>query len=204
VSQADEDQPLPAAEEAVLLDALEAALRPGKLDAQVNERLIEMALEDPLAPPSAEELAESQRLRQALEGDAAHEDAALLAALRRAVEPEAEDDAQAAVEKALSADEPGRPRVEAPTSRGRSNVVYAAFGAASAALAAAAVLVLFLGTARESAAPPAAADYAKPRTTAPLFSERFETRDTTARVDLIASARARDLRGNRYAAWGVR
>jgi hypothetical protein len=203
VSQADEDQPLPAAEEAALLGALEAALRPGKLDTQVNERLIEMALEDPLAPPSAEELAESQRLRQALESDAGHEDAALLAALRRAVVPEAGGDAQAAVEKALGA-EAARRGVEAPRSRGRGNVVYAAFGAASAALAAAAVLVLFLGTARESAAPPAAADYAKPRTTSALFSERFETRDTTARVDLIASARARDLRGNRYAAWGVR
>jgi hypothetical protein len=64
-------------------------------------------------------------------------------------------------------------------------------------------MLLFVGTAREQA-PPAAAEYRKPRTTAPLFSERFETGDTTARMDAIASARGRDLRDNRYASWGVR
>jgi hypothetical protein len=37
-----------------------------------------------------------------------------------------------------------------------------------------------------------------------LFAERFETGETTARMDLIASARSRDLRNNRYTAWGVR
>ena len=192
MSQADEDQPLPAAEEAELLATLEAALRPSELDPAVNERLLEMALEDPLAPPSADELAQSERLRQALDADAPHEDAALLSALRSAAEPSADD---AAVERAL--------RTVAP--RSRSNVIYVAFGAASAVLAAAAVLVLFVGTAQKSAAPSAAlaAEYAKPRSTTPLFSDRFETRDTTARVDLIASTRARDLRGNRYAAWGV-
>lgn len=193
MSQADEDQALPAAEEAELLAALEAALRPGELDAAVNERLIEMALEDPLAPASAEELAESERLRHALETGAIHEDTGLLSALRSAAEP-SEDDA--AVERAL--------RAAAP--RGRGNVIYAAFGVATAVLAAAAVLMLFVGTSQKSAAPTdaLAAEYAKPRSTAPLFSDRFETRDTTARVDLIASTRARDLRGNRYAAWGVR
>jgi hypothetical protein len=45
---------------------------------------------------------------------------------------------------------------------------------------------------------------AKPRSTVSLFSERFETEDTTARMDAIASARGRELRDNRYAAWGVR
>lgn len=205
MSPADEDQPLPVAEEAALFEALEAALRPGQLDAQLNERLIEMALEDPLAPPSAEELAASQRLRHALESDAAHEDAALLIGLRSAVEPVSGGDARAAVEKALSTEKSRHRKVEAPKGRGRGNLVYAAFGAASAALAVAAMLVLFMGTAHESAVPPAAAaDYAKPRSTTPLFSEPFATRDTTARVDLIASARARDLRGNRYASWGVR
>lgn len=204
MSQADEDQPLPAAEEGAWLDALEAALRPTELDTQLNERLIEMALEDPLAPPSPAELAESQRLRRALEGDAAHEDAALLAALRSAAEPQAGGEAQEAVERALQFEQSERQRAAPPRGGGRGNVVYAVFGAASAALAAAAVLVLFIGPARESKAPPAITDYAKPRTTAPLFSEPFAMRDTTARVDLIASARARDLRGNRYASWGVR
>ena len=194
MSQADEDQPLPAAKEAELLATLEAALRPGELEPAVNERLIELALEDPLAPPSEGELAESERLRQALEGGAPHEDAELLSALRSAAQPSTDE---AAVERALVAVAPRR----------RGNVIYAAFGAASAALAAAAMLMLFVGTSPKAEAPVAAvaaAEYAKPRSTAPLFSDRFETRDTTARVDLIASARARDLRGNRYAAWGVR
>lgn len=209
MSQADEDQPLeplPATEEAALLETLEAALRPGELAAALNERLIEMALEDPLAAASAEELAESQRLRQALDGLTPHEDAALLSALRSAAEPEAESDAHEAVEKALAAIPAGGRGAEGPSGRGRGNVVYAAFGAASVVLAAAAVLVLFIGTARKSEAPSAAAttDYAVPRTTAPLFSEPFATGDTTARIDTIASARAHDLRGNRYASWGVR
>src|SRR5258706_1088384 len=67
VSQADEDETLPPEEEAALLAALEAALRPRELDSELNERLIERSLEDPLAPPSAEELVESARLRDALE-----------------------------------------------------------------------------------------------------------------------------------------
>jgi hypothetical protein len=202
VSQADEDQPLPAAEEAELLALLEAALRPTELDTAVNERLIELALEDPLAPPSVEELAESERLRQALEHGTPHEDAALLAALRSAAAP-GED--EAAVERVLRTLDAGGPGVEGPPGRARSNVVYAVFGAASAVLAAAAVLVLFVSTAQNSAAPAqAAVEYRKPRTTAPLFNDRFATRDTTARMDLIASARQRDLRDNRYASWGVK
>ena len=211
MSQADEVEPLPASEEAELLAALEAALRPAELDPELNERLIELALEDPLAPASAEELAESQRLRDALEQATPHEDAALLTALRSAAEPGSDD---AAVERALGgalAGERGR-GAKGPRGQGRArgNVVYAVFGAASAVLAAAAVVALFAGTVPKQAAAPTAAglvvptELFRPRTTAPLFSERFETRDTTARMDLIASTRQRDLRDNRYASWGVR
>lgn len=83
--------------------------------------------------------------------------------------------------------------------------MYAIFGAGSAVVAAAAVVMLFLGTASRSTPTAAmAGDFAKPRSTAPLFDERFETAETTARMDAIASARSRDLRDNRYAAWGVR
>jgi hypothetical protein len=84
-------------------------------------------------------------------------------------------------------------------------VVYAVFGAGSALLAAAAAVALFVGSARQ-ASPSAARASAlvAPHSTAPLFAERFETGDTTARMDLIASARGRDLRNNRYASWGVR
>jgi hypothetical protein len=218
VSQADEAETLSAAEEARLLTALEAALRPGELDPAVNERLIELALEDPLAPPSEAELIESARLRDALEGHAAHADLATLGALRAAYQSGAHEapDLESALERALPA--AARPR--------RTNVVYAVFGAGSAVLAAAAALVLVLGGSGSKEAPVAASaplasgaaqsvvvaeadepgDLARPRSTASLFTpgEPFRTADTTARIDLIASTRGRDLRGNRYAAWGVR
>jgi hypothetical protein len=204
VSQADsnEQEPLlePAepAETERWLAALAAAAHPVELDPSVNERLIELALEDPLAPASEEELIESARLRDALEQGGEHEDAATLAALRAAFDGDAEPpELERALQKAL----PQKPR---------SNVVFALFGAASAALAAAAVFVLFVSTqARDeapalAAAPGAATELSRPRSTAPLFSERFETEGTTARMDLIASTRGRELRDNRYAAWGVR
>lgn len=198
MTQADDnDAVLDAAEESELLAALEAALRPGELDAALNERLIERALEDPLAPPSEEELVESARLRDALEAGAPHQAAATLAALKAAFDAAPGD--QAAVERAVTR---ALPR--------RGNVIYAVFGAAGAVLAAAAALVLVTGNLRNqpSASAPSesvtAGGLAKPRSTTPLFSDRFETDQTTARMDLIASERGRDLRDNRYAAWGAR
>ena len=56
-----------------------------------------------------------------------------------------------------------------------------------------------------ASSPPAerpSAGLALSRSTATLFSEHFETADTTQRVDRIASARERDLRHNRFATWG--
>ena len=204
MSQADEeDSLLPPHEEAELLQALEAALRPAELDPSVNERLLEMALEDPLAPPSEEELIESARLRDALDdGSQAHADAHLLRALAAPFASKATDgDDAGAVERALGSALAPTPPAPAPP---RRNVVYAIFGAGSAALAAAAAVALFVGTSREAAPSAQASAYVAPHSTAPLFAERFETGDTTARMDLIASARSRDLRNNRYAAWGVR
>lgn len=198
MSQADEEElPLAPDEEAELLRALEAALRPAPLDPAVNERLLEMALEDPLAPPSEEELVESARLRDALD-DGSSADARLLRALAA---PFSADPDDAVIERALGAALPPASTAAAP----RRNVIYAIFGAGSAVLAAAAAVALLIGTSRE-AAPTAAgpAAYVTPHSTAPLFAERFETGDTTARMDLIASARSRDLRNNRYASWGVR
>lgn len=205
MSQADEEEPLlPPEEAAAWLTALEAALRPSELDPAVGERLLELALEDPLAPPSEAELVESARLRDALEQGAPDADAALLRALGAPfAAPAAPAPELASVERALQA------ALEAPTETARperrGNVVYVAFGAGSAVLAAAAAALLFVGTLRGGApAPTRAAAYAESRSTAPLFSDRFETGDTTARMDVIASARSRDLRDNRYAAWGVR
>lgn len=202
MSQADgQESFLPPEEEAALLAALEAALRPSELTPNVNERLIEMALEDPLAPASEAELVESARLRDALEQATPNADASLLRALgapfAATVEP-----ADAALERALGA-------ALAPTSQAkpqtRRNVIYAVFGASSAVLAAAAAVALFVGSSRGQApAASASSTYIEPHSTAALFAERFETGDTTARMDLIATARSRDLRDNRYASWGVR
>jgi hypothetical protein len=202
VSQADElkalgldpaETELPPAETQRWLEALQAALHPAPLSAADNERLLEMALEDPLAPPSEQELVESGRLRDALADGKPHEDAELLAALRA---PFSAPDA--AAEGSLP--EPDA----APAKATRGNVIYAAFGAGSLVLAAAAALLLMVGTLSHESAPAAApVTLAKPRSTAPLFASHFNA-NTTARVDLIASERRRDLRDNRYAAWGVR
>ncbi len=202
MSQADaEESPLAPDEEKALLAALAAAWRPGELDPAVNERLLEMALEDPFAEPSDEERAESARLRDALEQGTPHADASLLKVLGAPfMGPNRSASPDAAVERAVASALGGA--VTPPAKR--TNVVYAAFGAASAVLAVAAAALLFVGFSRSASAPSAASAFVKPHSTAAMFEGRFETGDTTARMDLIASARSRDLRDNRYATWGVR
>ena len=72
-------------------------------------------------------------------------------------------------------------------------------------LAAAAVLLLVVGT-RRTRAPTAelpALGLLQSRSTATLF-ESASVGAPSARIDRIASVRARDLRANRYAEWGVR
>ncbi len=204
MSQADEEEsPLPPDEEAAVLGALEAAWRPAELDPAVNERLLEMALEDPFAEPSEEELIESGRLREALERGTPHADASLLAVLGASfTAPNAGVNHNSAVERAV-AGALGGPVTAKPK---RTNVVYASFGAVSAVLAVAAAALLFVGLSRSTPMPSAAVqnELVRPHSTAAMFADRFETGDTTARMDLIASSRGRDLRDNRYASWGVR
>lgn len=180
-----------------LEQALRAAWSPAPLDPEQNERLIALALEDPLASPSEEELVESERLRRALEGDGDHPQAALARALRVAAMPPAADGA--ATGRALR-----RANLVAESAPKR-NVVYVTFGAIAATLAvAAAALLLVRPVEREAPALAAPGTALVPsRSTQQLFSEKFETSDTSARVDRIASARERELRSNRYALWGV-
>jgi hypothetical protein len=203
-----EETLLPPEEEAAVLALLAAAWRPSELDPRVNQRLIEMALEDPFAEPSPEELVESARLRDALERGTPNEDASLLRALAAGTGAgTGRENDDTASDRALQAALGDPPQ---PASRPRPNVVYALFGGGSALLAAAAAVTLLIGSTRNGApgasvtvgvAPSA---YVVPHSTASLFSERFETGDTTARMDRIANERRRDLRDNRYAAWGVR
>lgn len=187
----------PEVEEA-LLQALSAAWQPRELDPAVNEALIAAALEDPLAPPTEEELVASERLRRALEGDGHDPDAELARALKHAGAPKPIDQvtAERVLQKSLG---------KAPAKRG--NVVYVTFGAVSAVLALAAAFLLFLRPALDqNRAGELAKDLARSRSTAALFKspDDFEATVTTTRVDRIASSREKDLRQNRYALWGVR
>jgi hypothetical protein len=193
--------PLDAAEERALTEALRAAWSPAALDPALNERLIELALEDPLAPPSREEVVESERLRRALDGEGEHPGTELFSLLRAANRPKELE--PGAAERLASTALVGRRR--------SGNVIFVAFGAAaSAALAAAAAVMLFVFPAARSDAPsassvmPAPPELVQSRTTAALFSVKFEAGETSERVDRIASSRARELRENRYAQWGVR
>jgi hypothetical protein len=192
---------LPEEQEEELARALRAAFAPSEVDAAVNEALIAAALEDPLAPPTEEEIAQSERLRRALEGHADHPSADLARALRAAAAPR-ELSARAAHRLVLAS-------VRATPRARRGKVIYVSFGATAAAIAtlAASWLMLVrpaLDGARAGAGRTAAGDLVVSRSTAAMFSEKFETAGTTSRVDRIATSRARDLRSNRYALWGVR
>lgn len=208
MSRADDQDPtLPPQAEAELLEALEAALRPQPLDPATAERLVALALEDPFAEPTADELAESARLRDALETGAPHEADALVGALRAPFIPASDDSLrlERAWRHAVGGDAASSAEGDA-----RRKVLHAWFGAASVALAAAAAVALFVAPVRRAERPASASAVAatpvflQPRSTADLFAERFETSSTSARMDVIASARSRDLRDNRYAAWGLR
>jgi hypothetical protein len=144
--------------------------------------------DDPDAPPSAEELAASARLRDALEDPSReNEDAELARALSLAYEPRALDPAEhkAIVDRVL---------------RERRGVVIRVLFGASALVAAAAVVLLAVQFTRK---PPALPELAMSRTTQPLFEQKFELGERSARIDRIASARSADLRNNHFARWGV-
>jgi len=186
------EPPLDEATEQALAEALRSAWAPAAIAPERHAELLELALVDPFAPPSAEEARESERLRRALEtGDDRHEDVRLLRALSAANEPG----------RLAAAAGTARAELARSPRRGTSNVVFVSFGAA--VLAAAAAFVVFLGNA-ERAAPSAARQLAASRSTAELFEREFEQGGATERIDRIASARAHDLRENRYAMWGAR
>jgi hypothetical protein len=180
-----------------LAEALRAAWSVSELDPRLNEQLIAAALDDPLALPTEEEVAESERLREALEGRTRHPNADLAVALRAASVP---DELSRVAREKLEHEALPRPS--------RSNVIYVAFAGATAVATLAAAAALLLGPLRPA---PTTAQTAGPkpslvlsRSAAPLFKSKFETAATSARIDRIALARARDLRENRFSAWGIR
>jgi hypothetical protein len=72
------------------------------------------------------------------------------------------------------------------------------------AMAAAAMLVIRPGLERADSSTTQAVALHEARSTQPLFREPFAERGAgSRRIDRIASARASDLRDNRYARWSV-
>ena len=155
--------------------------------------------DDPDAPPSAEELAASERLREALEDrSSSHADAELARSLKHAVAPRALE--AATHRKILDR--------TVPSSRARTSVFYLA-----GALAAAAAIALLFNTVETTRDAPTAAmqseaasgSLTRVHSSDELFVAPFpKDQPTSERIDKIALSRARDLRANRYARWGVK
>jgi len=180
-------------EERRLVALLKSAFAPSELEPARHERLLQAALDDPFAAPSAEEIVESERLRRALDGDGDHLDLVLARALSAAYAP-SQAPPKAVAPAALTA------------GRLSAKVLYLRFGGVAAVLAAAAAVLLVMSTRNspEASAPelPALA-LVQSRSTAALF-QSASVGPPSARIDRIASVRERDLRANRYAMWGVR
>ncbi|MEZ4232686.1 MAG: hypothetical protein R3B89_26150 [Polyangiaceae bacterium] len=189
-------------------EQLRAAFEPAELSPRLNQALIELALEDPLAEADEEEQAESERLREALDSGVSHPLADLARSVHAAADPGRIDAArnQALLDAALESQAGGKARGGSASGK----VIRVTFGAVTAVLAAAAGMLLWLQTqgdaAHQQAAEPtmAAQELAVSRSTASLFHEKFDTKHTSERVDRIAAVRARELRRNRYASWGAR
>lgn len=187
--------PLPPDEAQRWLAAVRAAWSPTELAPARHEQILRQALEDPLAEPSAAELREAAALREALEHDGDHEDAALARALSHALgsatlAPKAE---QRALEQAL-----------APPPPARSNLILVAFGVTASSLLLAASVALVIGSARERAPAVARSTPSTSRSLAPLLAADVAQLSASERMDRVASARGRELRENRYLSWGVR
>jgi hypothetical protein len=164
--------------------------------------------DDPDAPPTEEELAESRSLREALEDPAspaatgsgrAGEDAQLARSLASAWSPRdlTKDEHRVLVEKALDRHDGLRQR--------RARVVRVSFGAGAIIALAASVLLVVRGDRQPPETVRAVAGLAVSRSTQPLFPDRFApTGGESSRIDRIAMARGADLRDNEFAKWGVR
>jgi hypothetical protein len=154
--------------------------------------------EDPDSPATDEELAESARLRDALDDPGrTNEDAELARAMSSAWSPRdlSAEVHRALVEKALFRHD---------TRRRRQRVIRVSFGA-SAVLALAAAVLLYVRSDRQPPETVHTTAMAVSRSTQALFRDPFApSGGESARIDRIAMARAADLRDNEFAKWGVR
>jgi hypothetical protein len=175
-------------EEEALARALVAAIRPEPISVERHEAILEGALLDPLADPSADERARADRLRAALETGAADPDADLARALAAAFRPAPAEAGALATRRAMRSALP------------RPKVIAVAF-AATAALSLAAGVALVLAPAAPD--PGTEVQLAESRSLSPLFAREPSTSESE-RLDRIVAVRSRELRDNRFATWGVR
>jgi hypothetical protein len=161
---------------------------------------------DPDAPPSAEEVAAAETLRDALGSGAPHPaaDFARAVSLAHAPRPIGESEHRAIVADGVRRGDVGSAALQRRRARTRIAV------AGGIALAAAVALVVGSPLSpRGEEGSARAVSVREPlvpvRSTQSLFREPFaRTGGESDRIDRIASARASDLRANRFAAWGVR
>jgi len=153
---------------------------------------------DPDAAATDEELAESAKLRDALDDTSRpNDDAELARAMSSAWSPRdlSAEVHRGLVEKAL---------VHHDARRRRGRVIRVSFGA-SAVLALAAAVLLYVRSDRQPPETVHVTAMAVSRSTQALFQDRFApSGGESARIDRIAMARAADLRDNEFAKWGVR
>jgi hypothetical protein len=189
-----------------LAGALRAAYAPAPLGPVDLDAIVTRALGDESAATRAE-IAAAERLRAELDGEggeSAGPDAEILRAMRLAASPTdlAPERHEAILEAALRA--PLRRRISGSVRRLSPVTMAALTGVAALA----AGLALFVGRPTAPADRPAAtAALVRARSADGLFDAATpfpRSGQESARIDRIASARAADLRQNRFAAWGVR
>lgn len=196
-----------------LSEALAAAVRPTPIADARHEAILQRTVlsgtfpkdasdeqeGDPLRPPTESEQRESEAFRKALEQRGDHPDVALALALAHAAgRPGPEPRLERALALGLATPPERRPR--------RGILLHVGFGAAATGLAMAATLLLVLRPASEPSLPDvhASTQLIYQRSLSPLFEADPGSLSASARLDRIAESRTRDLRNNRYLAWGVR
>ncbi|MFC1641753.1 hypothetical protein ACFL5O_03550 [Myxococcota bacterium] len=183
------------------VDALHAAWSPQNLEPSRHAEILAQATENPGSLPSPSERRRASQLACSLEhpavqfgGDSSGlSPVDLVGALRAGYDPSPVGDVD------------HRSLVAASFRRSaRHRVVRRALGGTAATLAAAAIATLLLqihGPTVQPASGPSPA--VTSRSAAHLFGSEFGVRGTTQRMDRLAQARARELRKNRFAIWGI-
>jgi hypothetical protein len=160
---------------------------------------------DPDSPPSAEEVADAEALRDALESSAANDAADFARAVSLAHAPRPIDGSEhaALVERAIARGEARRNAPRRMGGRARSALAIAGGLALAAAITLVATRVELSGATAKVT--PSIEPLIPVRSTQALFREPFaRAGGESGRIDRIAWARAGDLRDNRFSEWGVR